>query len=466
MIQYFLILTLPSVIKYLYDYLHTNNLGPIPLPVLGNILLLLKNYENRLDYFTDLVTKYGNSCRIYLPHIFGFKRWIFINNCKSIKYVLKDNFNNYPKGQEFHDIFEELLGNGIFNSDGCVWASQRKISSYKFNVRSLRDYMTEIFCRQSDEIIKKIEIEHFPKNKANVFNIKKYFYDYTLNSIFEIGFGLQIDDIVNYNIFADSFDLVQPLFEYRFINPFWKLQRIMCIGYEYSIKVYTKIINNLVYDLIQNKKEIGNDILSQFKKNNISDQKLRDIMINFLIAGRDTTACLLTRACYLLLQNKEWKDKILEEFNSYNKYDYETMTKLKYMKAFLYECIRLYPPVPKNSKIALNNDILPCGTEILKGDRIIFSPYSVGRDPQYWQDTLKFNPDRWLNEESSNLNSYKFLGFNAGYRTCLGKNMAILEASIMLIKLLKNTKIELIDNYIKEKHGLLLDMQYLYVEFK
>ena len=54
------------------------------------------------------------------------------------------NFENYIKGDPFHDRFEEVLGEGIFNVDGKKWKLQRKTSSHMFNAKTLNDYMLPV----------------------------------------------------------------------------------------------------------------------------------------------------------------------------------------------------------------------------------------------------------------------------------------------------------------------------------
>ena len=79
-----------------------------------------------------------------------------------------------------------------------------------------------------------------------------------------------------------------------------------------------------------------------------------------------------------------------------------------------------------------------------------------------FKDAREFNPNRWL--DGSKKNQYNFLAFNAGYRTCLGQNMAILESSIMLIKLLQKFNFKLVDDKIIETDGLLLEIKHLHVK--
>ncbi|CAN1267843.1 Cytochrome P450 94B1 [Linum perenne] len=93
--------------------------------------------------------------------------------------------------------------------------------------------------------------------------------------------------------------------------------------------------------------------------------------------------------------------------------------------------MRLYPPVAWDSKHAANDDVLPDGTEVRKGDRVTYFPYGMGRMKKVWgSDRLDFKPERWLEAESSVDefdNGNKFPVFQAGPRVCLGKEMALIQ---------------------------------------
>ncbi len=69
----------------------------------------------------------------------------------SVRYILQENFPNYPKGKYVHDILEDLLGDGIFNTDGALWEKQRKIASHLFKQNSLR-YMTTVFAEHGKKV--------------------------------------------------------------------------------------------------------------------------------------------------------------------------------------------------------------------------------------------------------------------------------------------------------------------------
>jgi len=445
MIQYLLFLIIPSSLLYIYDYYFNKINGPLPLPLIGNINLLTINTHIIFEQLTYYFSKYGNVYRMYIPFCnkFGINRWIFVNDPETIKYIMKDNFDNYPKGEESHQIFKDFLGNGIFNSDGENWKFHRKTASHMFKINQLKYEMTNIFVKHSDRIVKNLS------ELSNIqIDIQQVFYNYTLSTIYEIGIGIPLSSTPNSLIFSEAFDTVQQSIDKRFFNPFWKILKYFNIGIEKKINTSLDIINNNISYIIKNYKYLSiNDqsILAHYIKTNpnMNCNEIKDVILNFMLAGRDTTAVLLSWSIYIIMKFPQYQTKILDEFNEINSFDYQSIAKLKYLKAFFNEVLRLYPSVPLNSKIAVNKDTLPNKAKIYSGDRIVFSPWTIGRNSNIWKNPDKFIPERWLDNKIS---QYEFVAFNAGYRTCLGQNMAILEASILLIKLLQKFKFESVNN--------------------
>jgi len=151
----------------------------------------------------------------------------------------------------------------------------------------------------------------------------------------------------------------------------------------------------------------------------IDDAYLKDVIMNFLIAGRDTTAQMLSWCIYLLCEHQEEQDKVFEEVmgilesvdmegkedeeENDNEFDrmtkeitYEEVKSMKYTKAVLMETLRLYPSVPKEGKWASKPDTLPDGTEIPGNCYVCFSPYVMGRDEDLWENPLLFSPQRFV----------------------------------------------------------------------
>lgn len=175
------------------------------------------------------------------------------------------------------------------------------------------------------------------------------------------------------------------------------------------------------------------DILSYFLERTdengqpFTDQYLQDIVMNFIIAGRDTTAVTLSWTFYCLSTHPEVRKRLLEEIDSTlrgQKPTYDDIdTQLPYLHAVVKEVLRLYPPVPKDPKMALEDDTLPDGTFVPAGTAVVYTPYVMGRLEEMYENPLQFNPDRWLDAENAKKTLFEYPVFQAGPRTCLGMSM-------------------------------------------
>jgi len=97
---------------------------------------------------------------------------------------------------------------------------------------------------------------------------------------------------------------------------------------------------------------------------------LRDVFMNFVLAGRDTTASLLTWTFYMLYQHPDVREKVVQEILSVVKGEVPTAQELellKYTKQVLQETLRLYPSVPVDARVAVEDTKLPNGYTIKKG---------------------------------------------------------------------------------------------------
>lgn len=144
----------------------------------------------------------------------------------------------------------------------------------------------------------------------------------------------------------------------------------------------------------------------------MNDRYLRDIVLNFLIAGKDTTANTLTWFFYMLCKNPIVQDKVALEIKESVEWDKEdnnntehfteklnesAIDKMHYLHAAISETLRLYPAVPVDSKMADEDDVLPNGYRVIKGDGMNYMTYAMGRMTYLWgEDAEDFRPERWL----------------------------------------------------------------------
>uniref|UniRef100_A0A6N2LMY2 Cytochrome P450 n=1 Tax=Salix viminalis TaxID=40686 RepID=A0A6N2LMY2_SALVM len=242
-----------------------------------------------------------------------------------------------------------------------------------------------------------------------------------------------------------------------------RIKRFLNTGSEKRLKEACSELREFARNIIKEKKqELSNkpsletvDLLSRFLSSGHSDEDfVTDIVISFILAGRDTTSAALTWYFWLLSQNPEIEKEILREIKDKSESPvYEEVKDMVYTHASLCESMRLYPPVPIDGKVALRDDVLPDGTVIKKGMRVLYHPYAMGRLEMLWgPDWEEFKPERWLQRAGdgvSNDGKWSFVGrdpysypvFQAGPRICLGKDMAFLQMKRVVAGILRRFKV-------------------------
>ncbi|KAK4415985.1 cytochrome [Sesamum alatum] len=432
-------------------------------PIGGTVFHQLVNFNRLHDYMTDLAGKH-KTYRLIGP----FRSEVYTADPANVEYMLKTNFENYGKGWYNYSILKDLLGDGIFTVDGEKWREQRKVSSYEFSTRVLRDFSSVIF---RNNVVKLTRIVSEAAISNEPMDIQDLFMKATLDSIFRVAFGVELDTMCGSNEegaeFSNAFDDASALTLWRYVDVLWTIKRAFGIGSEAKLKKNLRVIDEFVYKLISSKSERMHesldhpslllkkeDILSRFLQLNETDPKyLRDIILNFIIAGKDTTATTLSWFIYMLCKHPLVQEKVAKEIKHVtdskevlNISDFaatmteEDLEKMHYLHAALTETLRLYPAVPVDAKVCLSDDTMPDGYSVKKGDMVAYQPYAMGRMRFIWGDDAEdFRPERWLDENGcfQQESPFKFTAFQAGPRICLGKEFAYRQMKIFSAVLLR-----------------------------
>lgn len=230
-------------------------------------------------------------------------------------------------------------------------------------------------------------------------------------------------------------------------------------GSEKRLKLAVAEVHEFAKNIVREKKEVlknkssldSTDLLSRFLSSGNSDEDfVTDIVISFILAGRDTTSAALTWFFWLLFKNPDTEDKILNEINEKSELPvFDEVKDMVYTHASLCESMRFYPPIPTNGKEAVSDDVLPDGTVVKKGTRVAYIPYAMGRLEELWgSDWQDFRPERWLKRDPVAgkwsfvaRDPYTYPVFHAGPRICLGKEMAFLQMKRVVAGVLRRFQV-------------------------
>ncbi|SJL12378.1 uncharacterized protein ARMOST_15804 [Armillaria ostoyae] len=424
------------------------------------------------EVFQKWSEQYGNT--------FSFgtlsSKWVFTSEPGHIKAVLATQFRDFEKGSFVFNATKALFGVGVFSTDGEMWKFHRTMTRPFFNKERISDF--DNFERHAVSTITQIRSrlrEGYPVDFQDV--VARF----TLDSATEFLFGKDVDSIsaglpypagsplgdnlhfVNHpsNAFVKAFAEAQVQNMIRVKSgASWPLREI----FGDKVKPLRKVLDDFIQPLlsegyerkakgvksVESEKKLDDMTLLDRLVEEADDPKVvQDELVNVLVAGRDSTASLLTMAVYMMCEHPDMVTRLRSEILGKvgnKRPTYEDIRDMKYLRAFINETLRLYATVPENGRVSAVSTTLPNKGRppyyVARDTLLTYSVFLMHRRTDLWgPDALEFDPDRFLDSRLQKYltpNPYIFLPFNAGPRICLGQQFAYNEASYYLIRLLQN----------------------------
>jgi cytochrome P450 len=445
----------------------SNGHGPRSYPLIGCLVAFYQNRWRLLDWYTELLA--ASPTQTIVVDRLGARRTVVTANPVNVEHILKANFGNYPKGKPFTDILGDLLGTGIFNVDGELWYAQRKLVSHEFSARALRELE---FAVLEDEARERLvpALGHAAARRDAV-DMQDLLRRFSFDVICRVSLGVDpgcLDPALPAPRLAAAFDAAAGIIARRGAAPVaavWKVKRALDVGSERRLREEIRVIHEAVMDLIHiRKKELDlvndgrrSDLLSRMLECGYPDEAIRDMVISFIMAGRDTTSSALTWFFWLLTRHRDVEREVLREVAGGGTGHQAAggQGRMRVLHAALCETMRLYPPVAWDSKHAAAGDMLPDGTRVESGDRVTYFQYGMGRMESIWgADAAEFSPQRWLSlpEDGAlpaavaGVSPFKYPVFQAGPRTCLGKEMAFVQMKFVASTVLRRFELAPVDD--------------------
>lgn len=434
--------------------------GPAGYPLIGSALSL--DLENWLAYSLEWCKRTN-----FEPWGFflGSQANVATMDPRDVEFMLSSHFDAFHKGEDVHNAFFELLGDGIFAVDGEQWRQHRKAASHLFSSGKLKAFQDQVFAKIANVLAQHLRDR---AQAGDVVDLQDIFYALTFDSFVELAFGKSFKtlDLVLQTgekaEFLAAFDVATQVTGQRMmqIPVAWKARRALGLGEEGDFAKRIGLIVRHADELIQDALEISDDDLVDrgdllgvyivYARKNKADEMLtksylRDMTLNFLLAGRDTTAQLLTAIFRMLDHHHAVRDKLEAEIDSVgDALTYDAIKKMPYLDAVVKEALRLFPSVPVELKIAARDVQLPSGTAIKENDIVAYHILGIQRKPSLWgDDAEEFRPERWIEKTAPafkvEARKFQFVypAFNAGPRKCLGESMALLEAKTVVAHLIQ-----------------------------
>ena len=416
-------------------------LAPGAIPILGHLIQFKKN---PLKFFHKCSKEMGTIYKIKLLN----KEYVVVNHPDAIRHVLVNNVKNYSRRKSYA-FLQELLGDGLLTSEGEGWKKQRRLTQPVFSKEQLHGLIN-----QMDHSIQDFFDFHWNKNgtidleqSLNILTLQILTQSIIYSSDKSYFNSVQFDlhDALTY-MTSKRFNALKFLSEL----PSKKKRR----GKAAIIRVKS-VVKDIIESRAQSQSMKHNDLLEMLMSTkdaetgeSLDKKALLDEVMTMFVAGHDTTAAALTWTIYLLQQNKNVLNVMLEELDSNwngENITVESLSSLGYMKMVIQEAMRLLPPVWAFGRKAKEEDEI-MGFEIRKGQSVNIPIYAIHRHPDFWEKPNEFYPEHFLPDAVKNRDKFAYMPFSLGQHRCIGEYFALMEIQMVLMRMYKNFQFELASN--------------------
>lgn len=406
---------------------------PGGLPVIGHLLDMQKDFLAVIDRARDV----GDIA--YLQA--GPRRVAIVSDPAMAQHILVDNAKSYSKQTRGYDALRKMLGNGLVTSEGSFWLRQRRISQPAFHREKLAG-LSSIMQRDTDDMLARWTLD------GRAFDFADEMMKLTMRIIGEALFSLDVSGDSD-RAGAAITELVHQA-KHRTVSLLnWPDMVPTPMNLRFQGAKTT--LDALIYGVIQGRRagEAKPDLLSMLLETideetgeRMNDTQLRDELLTMFSAGHETTSTALAWTMYELLLHPEVDATLRAELSSVGgaPVSLEKMMRMPYLDAVLKESMRLHPPIWMVARCAEEDDVLG-GYRVPRGHLVFVSQWVMHRHPKLWSDPLRFNPARFLVEDETR-HKYAYFPFLGGPRKCIGDQLALLEAKIILTTLLQRARFE------------------------
>ncbi|OUL20285.1 cytochrome P450 [Nostoc sp. T09] len=400
-----------------------------------------------IKYMKSAVQQYPD---IFTGEVVGFgDNLVFVNHPQAIKEILINDRKAFAGSSKANRILQPLVGNSsLLVLDGESHKQRRQLLMPSFHGERMRAY-GQLIINLTENIFSQL-----PLNKP--FSALSTMQAISLQVILQAVFGFyegercqQLKHLIP--------TLVMELFRSPFISSFLffpSLQRDLgsLTPWGKFLRLREQVDELLYAEIAERRQHLlpdRIDILSLLMLARdetgkaMTDQELRDEVIDLMISGHETTASAMTWGLYWILHKPEVYEKLLQELDSLgDSPDPMKIFQLPYLTAVCNETLRIYPIAIMTLPRVVQEPVEILGHRLEPGTKVIGCIYLAHQRADLYPQPKEFKPERFLERQFS---PYEFLPFGGGARGCIGQALATFEMKLVLATIISRYQLSLAD---------------------
>lgn len=437
------------------------------LPLFGNLADTIYHYGiGNVKFLDGYFKRYGCVFRVWI----GYTQLTISTSHPDDIEAIATNPALIDKGSDY-SLLAPWLGDGLLLSGGKKWHARRKLLTPTFHFRILEQFV-DVFNDKGAVLVDVLRGQVGP----NAVDVRPFISRHALDVICETAMGTAMNAQTVDNddtAYVRAVKLACKGINCRHVYPWLRydaLFKVSAIGKEFygALDVVhatvRKVINSrkaelqrdlkkAIPDRDQQDEDAASDIGSKkrmmfidhlltmhLQGADLSEQDIIDEVNTFMFEGHDTTMTSVCFTLHLLAMNPAVQERVAEEvaavIGDEDRFTWAHLGELKYLEAVIKESLRLYPSVPLIFRECKSEFELPSGYTVPAGSSLMLNLMTLHRNPQYFPDPLKFDPERFLSVDPRH--HFSYVPFSAGFRNCIGQRFAMTSMKATLARLLRS----------------------------
>jgi cytochrome P450 len=401
-------------------------------------------HRNPLPFVTMMAREFGD----IVHHRAGRQHIILLSHPDLIREVLVGDSQAFAKSRVMQRT-KVLLGEGLLTSEGEFHMRQRRLMQPAFHRQRLPGYgaiMVNAAARLREQWPSGVAIDvHQEMMRLTVAIVAEALFSSVVDTeAAEI--GAAVTSLLN-------------LFPFM-VLPFSEWLEKLPIGPARKAARAVERLDATIYRMIEARRANRarpDDLLTMLLEardtegdgGGMTDRQLRDECMTLFVAGHETTAVALTWTWYLLSQHSEVEARLHAEIDSVLGNRLPTtddFPRLVYTEMVLAESMRIFPPAWTLARTALQ-PLEIRGYRVPRGSLLMMSQWVMHRDPRYFPDPERFDPERWTRDARGARPKYSYFPFGGGPRQCIGEGFAWMEGVLLLATIAQRWTMRLVPGH-------------------